>query len=549
MRLSDEDVRTLQDAMVEGEVSESDRRSLFSFLDANNGQLFPEERRTKIKAFMDMPSPDLRRMAMALERDDGVIDEAEAQRLVTQAEQGGFDGADKFALESMRLAFQIDPRAERTLRQRSEKLSAKQVVNDAVADGELSDTEYKQQIRPALESTPRRWSSTADDVMKVRMGGSVSMSEQVRRDLDSRLLGRGFDVKNAKTAEEVDALHVSAPDTEFADLAAKMKLPDDRNLSIGVIDGGFDLDHPLVSDEIARNEGEIAGNGVDDDGNGLKDDHAGMNGMGLIRGRMARDQHDDLYTTGRLAHHGNQVSSIASRGTDRLKVIAAADADKGIASAIDYVVERGATVVNISQGLLTEEKSQAVLDAIDKHPDVTFVHSAGNNARDFDSSPTRNRLTGHQRPNLIHVAAADPDGAPLPSTDHGASAVHVAAQAKFFGATLAAGADPDTGLGGYQFAGKTSQGSPNVANTIAKMKLLAPSLGPETLRTMLVESANKEPAWEGKVASGGRIDHEFAMTWAAARELQSRGLTTAQIVSQLQLTGSEAQALRGRLEP
>lgn len=43
------------------------------------------------------------------------------------------------------------------------------------------------------------------------------------------------------------------------------------------MDGGVQVDHPDLVDNIWVNEGEIPGNGIDDDGNGYIDDINGYN--------------------------------------------------------------------------------------------------------------------------------------------------------------------------------------------------------------------------------------------------------------------------------
>src|SRR5205085_3755495 len=45
-----------------------------------------------------------------------------------------------------------------------------------------------------------------------------------------------------------------------------------RNIAVGVIDTGVDINHPDLAANIWTNPGEVAGNGVDDDGDGFVDD-------------------------------------------------------------------------------------------------------------------------------------------------------------------------------------------------------------------------------------------------------------------------------------
>src|SRR5690625_7976435 len=55
------------------------------------------------------------------------------------------------------------------------------------------------------------------------------------------------------------------------------KISNTKDIEIGEIDDGFQVDHPDLADNIFINHGEIPGNGIDDDGNGYIDDYKGWN--------------------------------------------------------------------------------------------------------------------------------------------------------------------------------------------------------------------------------------------------------------------------------
>ncbi|HWP54496.1 MAG TPA: S8 family serine peptidase, partial [Pyrinomonadaceae bacterium] len=52
-----------------------------------------------------------------------------------------------------------------------------------------------------------------------------------------------------------------------------------RNIVVGIVDEGIDIDHPDLKDNIWKNPAEIPGNGIDDDGDGLIDD---VNGWDFV---------------------------------------------------------------------------------------------------------------------------------------------------------------------------------------------------------------------------------------------------------------------------
>lgn len=72
---------------------------------------------------------------------------------------------------------------------------------------------------------------------------------------------------------------------------------------VAVIDGGFQLNHPDLTQNIFRNRNEIAGNGIDDDGNGYIDDINGWDAYGNDGG-IPSDQHG-THVSGTIAARGN----------------------------------------------------------------------------------------------------------------------------------------------------------------------------------------------------------------------------------------------------
>lgn len=81
-----------------------------------------------------------------------------------------------------------------------------------------------------------------------------------------------------------------------------------NDVVIGVVDGGFMLEHPELRDNLWVNPKEIAGNGLDDDGNGVVDD---------IHGIKAADNTGNLPVNA----HGTHVAGImAAKGNNDIGV-------------------------------------------------------------------------------------------------------------------------------------------------------------------------------------------------------------------------------------
>jgi subtilisin family serine protease len=67
-----------------------------------------------------------------------------------------------------------------------------------------------------------------------------------------------------------------------------------QRVVVAVIDGGTDVDHPDLKENIWINPGEIAGNGIDDDQNGYIDD---INGWSFLGGKTGNVDHETLELT------------------------------------------------------------------------------------------------------------------------------------------------------------------------------------------------------------------------------------------------------------
>ena len=127
---------------------------------------------------------------------------------------------------------------------------------------------------------------------------------------------------------------------------------------VAVIDSGIDAGAPLLADKLWINEGEIPGNGIDDDQNGYVDD---------VHGWDFRDNDSGSAVGSKLHWHGTFVAGIiaAQRGPEQIAGIAPGVRIMDVrfldsrnlfygrdwerfAQAIDYAVDNGAQVINLS---------------------------------------------------------------------------------------------------------------------------------------------------------------------------------------------------------
>ncbi|NJR40509.1 MAG: S8 family serine peptidase [Leptolyngbyaceae cyanobacterium CSU_1_4] len=156
-----------------------------------------------------------------------------------------------------------------------------------------------------------------------------------------------------------------------------------QGITIAIIDDGVDYSHSALRNNIWNNAREIANNGIDDDRNGFIDDSLGWN--------FVDDNNDPNDRS--LDGHGTHVAGIAAANGDEVKGVAfnskimpikVLDNDGGsdlnIAKGIQYAVNNGAKVINMSLGgegsLLAPELIEALQLA--KRSGVTVVIASGN---------------------------------------------------------------------------------------------------------------------------------------------------------------------------
>ena len=126
-----------------------------------------------------------------------------------------------------------------------------------------------------------------------------------------------------------------------------------KDVTVAIIDGGFQIDHPDLKDNLWINEAELNGKpGVDDDGDGFVDDIYGYNFV-INSANINAHTHGTHVagTVGATNNNGIGVGGVAggSDGTDRGASIAqcswgmgmAGDEDVAVSEAVRYFTANG----------------------------------------------------------------------------------------------------------------------------------------------------------------------------------------------------------------
>ena len=332
-----------------------------------------------------------------------------------------------------------------------------------------------------------------------------------------------------------------------------------RSTPIAVIDSGIDLEHPDLNDNIWVNKGEIPGNNLDDDSNGFVDD---VHGWDFITnqpdGRYRKSMQENIRS------HGTHVAGIiGAEGNNKIGITginwesqlmslnvfddAGLAADRHIVNALDYAINNGAKVINLSLG----EESKIGISQVDskklesgylkakklyrdifrkaRNNDVLIVMAAGNAGSPGSETRRWHRVGdlnlnaifpysfAEKKDNLILVTSVDSDAKIAPYANYGNKVVDIAApggniQKASFKTDPTTGQIVDvvvsnygiystvpdktigsdqTNRGAYMMKNGTSMAAPVIAGAAALLWDYYPELDADDVKKVLINNAFK----------------------------------------------------------
>ncbi len=287
----------------------------------------------------------------------------------------------------------------------------------------------------------------------------------------------------------------------------------DRNIVIGIVDSGLDVNHPDLQANVWTNPDETPGNGIDDDGNGYIDD---MNGWDFLNNDASvyDDPDDDDHGThvaGIAGATGNNSTGVTGVNWEvslmSLKTIGTGGSTTKIAAALNYARDmrqkwintngaQGANVRVLNNSYGGSGFSQTMFTAISQLNSVgiLFVASAGNESTNTDYLP--HYPSDYDLPNVISVAATDDDDNLAGFSNFGVGATTMGAPGRFVYSTI-----PDNK---YAFFSGTSMASPQVAGAAALILAQHPNLTVKQLKSTLIYKGDPKPALANGVTTTGR---------------------------------------------
>ena len=288
-----------------------------------------------------------------------------------------------------------------------------------------------------------------------------------------------------------------------------------RDVIVAVIDSGVDYGHEDLAANMWTNDPELNGvTGEDDDGNGIVDDIHGaqwVDGTGVARNGSPMDE------IGHGTHCAGTIGAVGNNGVGvtgvnwqvRIMALKFIVGDGGLTAdaiaALEYAVEHGARVTNNSWGGYGAPE-QSLQDAIDAAGDagLLFVAAAGNDGLDCDVNP--HYPASFDSPVIVSVANSDANDARSATSNHGATAVDLAAP----GAEILSTAPGNE----YASYSGTSMAAPHVAGVAALLLSPMPDADPLALKEWILDSVDVLPEWSGLTVTGGRLNAAEAVALA-----------------------------------
>ena len=266
---------------------------------------------------------------------------------------------------------------------------------------------------------------------------------------------------------------------------ALLRLSDAHDISTGagvtvaVLDTGVDASHPLLADRMLPGYDMVSDDtdpaeetdGIDNDGDGVADEAHG---------------------------HGTFVAGIIAQVAPDAQIvpIRVLDADgvgelHAVIEGMEYAIDSGVDVINLSFGLNEKSKSKALKDAFKRAMDagITVVAAAGNQGDDDKHYPAAEK-------EIVSVGALGSSGAEIAGFSGRGKWVDIAAPGENIVSSFPGG--------GFATWGGTSMAAPIVTGQLALMAQLQPDAEPKDLQKMLWTSSRKPDHWDG--AERGIVD-------------------------------------------
>ncbi|MCL4177972.1 MAG: S8 family serine peptidase [Verrucomicrobia bacterium] len=306
-----------------------------------------------------------------------------------------------------------------------------------------------------------------------------------------------------------------------------------KDIYVGVLDQGIQLDHPDLAANLWTNPGEIPGNGIDDDGDGYVDDVHGWNAAnnnGMVSYEDATQIHGTHVagTIGAVGGFGIGVAGVNWNVTlISGKIFGTNNGTSfGAVRALDYMTtlktRKGLNLVALNNSWFSGGFSRAQLDAFGRaaQAGILSVCCAMNSTNNNDvtlvypASLDTTASAGYDA--IISVAAITRDGNLATYSNYGHTSVDLGAPGgQYLGAThireleIISTVPPND----YGPMRGTSMATPHVTGAVALYASVHPGSSPlQTRNDLLTAGVRPLAALAGITATGGTLDIGTLMT-------------------------------------
>lgn len=299
-----------------------------------------------------------------------------------------------------------------------------------------------------------------------------------------------------------------------------------HDIVVAVVDGGFDLTHEDLRENIWVNRAEIPNNGKDDDGNGFIDDVYGWNAFNNS-GNITTDMHG-THVMGTIGAKGGNARGVAgvNWNVKLMAVQGASGTTATVAKAYGYVIEqkklwynskgqKGANIVatNSSFGVDNADCKKGEFpvwnDLYEQMGQLGILSAAATANNSVDVDRTGDVPTGCASEYIVTVTNTTKENAKYPQAGWGARSIDLGAPGTNIMSTL-----PGNKYGNLT---GTSMATPHVAGSIALIHAGAnqafiqkyyttPGPAVLALKQAILATVDPVPSLKGVTVSGGRIN-------------------------------------------
>lgn len=298
-----------------------------------------------------------------------------------------------------------------------------------------------------------------------------------------------------------------------------------NDIVVAVVDGGVEISHPDLIENIWTNQAEIEGNGIDDDGNGYIDDVHGWNGYS-DDGYMQSSGHG-THVAGIVGAKGNNDNQVVGVNWDVkiMNVPGSSGNTSVVLTAYNYILEqkklwlatngaKGANIVstNSSFGIdfadCNSGSYPAWNDVYTEMGKVGILSAAATMNRSANVDQRGDVPTGCDSPYIIAVTNTMKNGK-RGSAAYGKESIDLAAPGTNILSTYT--------NGGVASLTGTSMSTPHVAGAIAFLNSIAsqtltdmymndPGAAALEMKRMIMETVTPRPALASETVSGGILN-------------------------------------------